>query len=129
MRSVAAGPSACEPVLALVLSGVMTASPVASRASPSPRITQDAESVVRTHRESRTGWASLRVDERRLRGRGRPIGFFLKEVCRYVPGEDRWRRVSWPLAGEATRLVPRAAGDTSPSRVLVSLPQEIALFR
>jgi len=80
--------------------------------------------AISVRRQTKTGWASVQVDETMLR---RPVNFLLRGFCKYDPDKRHWQQVPWHLLGLPTRLEPPMPGLIHPL-VLVNLPQEISLF-
>jgi hypothetical protein len=98
---------------------------VAASEQTKPEIFPSA-GAISVRRQTKTGWGSVQVDQTMLR---RPVNFLLRGFCKYDPDSRHWQQVPWHLLGLPTRIDPEKPkpGPNYP-RVLVSLPEEIALF-
>jgi hypothetical protein len=86
--------------------------------------------AIARRRSTGTGFNTLRVEDSWFLRHPDPIEFVLRGICRYDPAADLWTRVTAAQTGVATRIIAprREAGPVSEGRLVVALPEEVALF-
>ena len=88
----------------------------------------DLHAVI-AHRDTKTGIATLRVDEAWLQKHNMPIVFHVNLICRYDAASDQWQLLPRPGDRRSWRLAPASDAEMAlGNRVAYELPKETALY-
>jgi hypothetical protein len=76
-----------------------------------------------------SGFATLRINEAWLAGRGEAVQVQVRVACRYVPEKDQWQRIAASPTRIAYRVEPRQSGESNAEeRLFYELPHEEGPF-